>query len=327
MAKRDYYEVLGVSRTASAEEIKRAHRRLVRQYHPDINKKDPQAEAKFKEVQEAYDVLSDPQKRANYDQFGHAGVGVAPEGPTTDPFEAFRRAQQHGRRRTRPGPGRVSVEDFDFSGDAGFASIFEQMFGAGVRPGGTVRPAPLRGADIEHEVSLSFEQAARGTTLPLQISRDGQVQTIDVKVPPGVNDGSRVRIRGHGQQGPGGAGDLYIITRVAPHPYFRREGLDIYVDVPISVWEAMLGTKVQVPTLDGPVSLTIPPGTSSGTRLRIRGRGIARGQEKGDQYVLPRIIVPRDLSEEDRRTIENLARQHPVDARAERPWEAGQTVR
>src|SRR5205823_145834 len=178
MAKRDYYDVLSVSKSASADEIKKAHRKLVRQFHPDANKNNPQAEEKFKEVQEAYDVLSDSQKRTNYDQFGHAGVGVNAGGAGVDPFEQFRRAQQ---------------------GRAG------------------------------------------GMALPLQITRDGRLETIDVKIPPGVKDGSRIRIRGRGQQSAGESGDLYIITHVLPHAYFRREELDIYLDVPISLYEAVLG--------------------------------------------------------------------------------------
>lgn len=333
MAKRDYYDILGVSRTASADEIKKAHRKLVRQYHPDVNKNNPSAEEKFKEVQEAYDILSDPQKRQNYDQFGHAGVGAgAPPGGGGDPFEAFRRAGagqgRGGPRHTQwqAGPN-VSVEDFDFSGGGGFADIFEQMFGGAAAGGATrrqargrARPEPQRGADIEHPVTLTFEQAARGTTLPLQINRDGKLETIDVKIPPGVKDGSRVRIRGRGQHTGGEPGDLYIITHVMPHPYFRREDLDIYIDVPISVYDAMTGTKVEVPTLDGPVSITIPPGTSSHAKLRIRGRGIERSGQKGDQYVITKVIVPKGLDEQDQKTIEALARKHPVDARASVPW-------
>lgn len=337
MAKRDYYDILGVPRTASADEIKRAHRKLVRQYHPDVNKSNPAASEKFQEVQEAYDVLSDPAKRRNYDQFGHAGVGA---GAGPDPFEAFRRAQAErggaggagGRRYTWQASPGVSVEDFDI-GQGGFADIFEQLFGGGGGRGGGAagfgpaaggggrrtrqRAAPQRGADLETPVTLTFEQAARGSRLPLQINRDGQIETIEVRIPSGVKDGSRIRVRGRGQQTNGQSGDLYIITHVLPHRFFRREGLDVLLDLPISAYEAMLGTKVEVPTLDGPVTMTIPPGTSSGAKLRIKGRGIERGSEKGDQYVLPRIIVPRDLDEHDRAAIEALARKHPLNPRAD----------
>jgi len=330
MAKRDYYEVLGVARNVSQDEIKKAHRRLVRQYHPDANKSNPRAEEQFKEVQEAYDALSDPQKRANYDQFGHDAVGAQPgAGAGVDPFEAFRRAAatRGGHRGSRQAGPNVSAEDFDI-GD-----VFEQFFGGGgarsgaaAGPGSSqrarvrARPEPPPSADLEHTITLSFEQAARGTTLPLQISRDGRVETIDIKIPPGVKDGSRIRIRGRGHQTDGAPGDLYIITRVAPHPYFRREDLDIYLDLPISVYEAVLGTKIEVPTIDGPVTLTIPPGTSSGSKLRIRGRGIERTGQRGDQFVMPKVIVPKHLADDDRKLVESLAKKHPLNPRADLKW-------
>src|SRR4051812_38611066 len=258
MAKRDFYDVLGISRTASADEIKKAHRKAVRQYHPDANKNNPKAEEKFREAQEAYDVLSDPEKRANYDQFGHAGVGVGGAGPGPgegfrDPFEQFRRSQGRsgrGNRQWQAGPN-VSVEDFDFQDAQGFGDIFEQFFGgrgggggAGVRGGGgggrtRGGAAPQKGGDVGHPGELTVEQAARGVTLPLQINRDRRIETIEIKIPPGVKDGSRVRIKGRGQQTNGEPGDLYIITSVTPHAYFRREDLDIYLDVPISMYEAV----------------------------------------------------------------------------------------
>jgi DnaJ-class molecular chaperone len=343
MAKRDYYEILGIGRSATPDEIKKAHRKLVRKYHPDVNKNNKEAEEKFKEVQEAYDVLSEPGKRRNYDQFGHAGVGAggapgAGGGNTQDVWEAFRRAQQQqggagfpggdprrGGYSWRSGPG-VSVEDFEGAGD--FGDIFEQLFGARGAAGAggrtaRARPAPTapRGADVEHPVTLTFAQAARGTTLPLQINRDGKLETIDIKIPAGVKDGSRVRIRGKGQQSPGGeAGDLFIVTRVHEHPYFRREGLDILLDVPISLYEALLGTKIDVPTLEGPITLTLPPGTSSGSKLRIKGRGIHRGTEQGDQFVIPRVVVPKNLDDEDKAALEKLRAKHPLNPRADLHW-------
>ena len=340
MAKRDYYDILGVTKTATADEIKRAHRKLALKHHPDRNKNNKDAEEKFKEIQEAYDVLSDPTKRANYDQFGHAGVGAAgpgsAHGPNGDPFDAFRRAQAGrgggaGRTTWRPSPG-VSVEDFDpgqFGAGGDFGDIFEQMFGGRGGGGGfgrgatrgRTRPEPARGQDVDHEVTLTFEQAARGTTLPLQITRGpGQNETIEIKVPPGVKDGSRIRIKGRGEQSGGEPGDLFIITRVLPHPYFRREGLDIYLDVPLSLYEALLGTKLQVPTLDGPVNLTIPPGAGSGAKLRIKGRGVERGADKGDQYAVVKIVVPKGLDDEDKKAILQLESKHPLNARAEAKW-------
>jgi DnaJ-class molecular chaperone len=340
MAKRDYYEILGLTKTATADEIKRAHRKLVRQFHPDVNKDNKGAEEKFKEVQEAYDVLSDETKRGNYDQFGHAGVGGG-VGGGGDPFEAFRRQQGRGGagngKSWRGGPN-VTVEEFDPNdfGAGGFGDIFEQLFGRGgpgaagaasaargnTGPRARVRPTtPQRGADVNHPVTLSFEQAARGTTLPLQINRDGRLETIDVKIPAGVRDASRVRIRGKGQQAAAGeSGDLFIITHVRPHPYFRREDLDVLLELPISLYEAMLGTKVSVPTLDGPVTLTIPPGTSSHAKLRIKGRGVFRGDEKGDQHVITRVIVPKELTDEDKELLAQLQSRHPIEARADVQW-------
>jgi len=333
MAQRDYYEVLGVSKTAAADEIKRAHRKLAMKYHPDSNKSNKDSEEKFKEIQEAYDVLSDATKRQNYDQFGHAGIGGAAGARNGDPFEAFRRAQ--GSRGGTTGPGRsgwraspgVTVEDFDFGGaGAGgdFSQIFEQMFGGGGagrgRSRGRSRPEPQRGADLEHPVTLTFEQAARGSDLTLKVDRDGKIETIDVKIPPGVKDGSRVRIKGRGQQTGGEPGDLFIVTAVLPHRFFRREGLDVLLDLPVSMYEAVLGAKIEVPTLDKPVTLTIPPGTSSGAKLRIKGRGIERAGEKGDELVIVKVIVPKEIDEEGRAAIQKLESRFPLNPRADLRW-------
>jgi DnaJ-class molecular chaperone len=324
MAKRDYYEILGVSKNATPDEIKKAHRKLVRQYHPDVSRNNPAAAEKFKEVQEAYDVLSDETKKKNYDRFGNEAG---------DPAEAFRRAQGGGGGGPRTytwqsgGPGGATVEDFDFDfggggGDVG--SIFEQFFGArgggGGRQRGRGRPQPQRGSDVEYPIALTFEQAARGTTLPLQINREGKLESIEIKIPAGVKDGSRVRIRGKGEQSGGEPGDLFIITTVQPHPYFRRDGLDVLLELPISLYEALQGTKVTVPTLDGPVTLTIPAGTNSHAKLRIKGRGIHRGSDQGDQFVITRIVVPKDLDAEDKKLVEKLAGKHPIAARAEVKW-------
>lgn len=317
MPKRDYYEILGVGKSASADDIKKAHRKLVRQYHPDVNKNNKAAEEKFKEVQEAYDVLSDEHKRKNYDQFGHAGVGAG-----GDPNEAFRRArQQGGYQQWSPGAG-VSVEDFDLGG-GNFGDIFEQLFGAQQRGAGRAgrHNAPHKGSDVEYPVTISFEDAARGRSMSLQIRRGSKLESIEVKIPAGVKDGSRVRIKGKGEHvGRGESGDLYIITTVAPHPFYRRDGLDVLVDLPISMYEALLGTKLEVPTLDGPVTLTIPPGTSSGAKLRIKERGIERGSEKGDQLVVVKVAVPKHLDEDDRKLVEKLQHKHPLHPRAELHW-------
>ncbi|HEX4055553.1 MAG TPA: DnaJ C-terminal domain-containing protein [Tepidisphaeraceae bacterium] len=322
MAKKDYYDVLGVSRTASGDEIKAAFRKMARKFHPDVTKNDPKSTERFKEAQEAYEVLSDAAKRKNYDEFGHAGVGATP-GAGPDPWEAYRRSQGGGARRSWQGGPGVSVEDFDVGG-ADFGSVFEQFFGGGrgrSSSRGRTRAEPQRGQDIEHPVTLTFEQAARGTHLPLQINREGKIETIDIRIPGGVKDGSRVRVKGRGQAGIGGeAGDLFIITKVTPHPYFQRDGLDVHLELPISLYEAVAGAKVDVPTLDGQRTLTIPPNTSSGAKLRIKSHGIQRGDEKGDQIVITKIVMPKNLDEEDRKSIERIAEKHPVNPRADVGW-------
>lgn len=312
MTKRDYYEVLGVSRTASQDEIKRAYRKLARQYHPDVNK-DPSAPEKFAEVQEAYDVLSEPGKRKQYDEFGHAGTGVSP-----DIYEQMRQAHR-ARAQT------VSPEDFEQQFGGQFSDIFDQLFGgAGPfgRHGGRRRHPEQRprGSDVEYPVTLSFEQAARGTVLPLRINRGGQIETIEVKIPPGVKDNSRVRVRGKGDHSGYEPGDLFIVVTVNPHPYFRRDGLDILLDLPISLYEALLGTRVEVPTLDGKVMLTVPPGTSSGSKLRIKGRGIKRGSEQGDQFCVIKIVVPKHLSDDEQAFIHEMSRRHPLNPREGLGW-------
>ena len=322
MAKqRDFYQVLGVARGSSQEDIRKAHRKLVRQYHPDANRDNPEAGEKFREVQEAYDVLSDADKRKEYDELGYVPTGRGDAASEADPSEAFRRATAgRSARPWKAGPS-VTVEDFDFGGGEGFGDAFDQFFGGRGRRQ-RVDPQKHRGADIEHAVTISFDQAARGCTIPLQLNREGRIETIDLKIPSGVKEGSRVRLRGKGQPGigSGSSGDLYITTRVVDHPYYRRDDLDVYMDVPISIYEAIMGAKVDVPTLDGKVTLTIPPGTSSGAKLRIKQRGIRRGSEQGDQFVVMRVIVPRNIEKHDKAMLDELAAKYPVDARQDVRW-------
>ena len=340
MAKRDYYDILGVSKTANADEIKKAHRKLVRQYHPTSTKTANRRKRNSRKRRKRTTCFPMRPRNGNYDQFGHAGVGAGGPpgggggGVGFDPTEAFRRARGGGNGAGRGGPYQwnggsgTTVEDLDPSdfGNGQFNDLFEQLFGRGGAAraaGGQGRGRPgagqpaARGADVEYPVTLTFEQAARGTNLPLQINRGGKMETIDVKVPPGVKDGSRVRIKGRGEQTAGEAGDLFIVTAITPHERFKRDGLDILLETPISLYESLLGTKVTVPTLDGPVTLTIPPGTGSHAKLRIKGRGIQRGEEKGDQLVITRVMVPKNLDDEDRKIVEQLASKHPITARTE----------
>ena len=308
MAKRDYYAVLGVSPTAGEQEIKRAYRRLAKRHHPDRNRDDPDAEARFKEVQEAYDCLSDKQKRAQYDAFGHAAPGTggfAGRGPHVT--------------YTSGGPG-MSGDDlrdiFESFGGGSIGDVFQQFVGGGGfgRRGRTAR-RPQRGTDIEHPVNLAFEQAVRGTTIEIDLTstgdpQRGRRQTLTVKIPPGVRDGQRIRLQGKGQPGVDGGppGDLFIVCRIRPHRYFRREQVDIILELPVSITEATLGANVEIPTLDGPTTLKIPPGTSSGQKLRLRQRGVrsAAGKARGDMYVAIKIVAPGKLSAEQRKLLREL---------------------
>jgi len=293
---RDYYEVLGVPRNASEADIKKAYRKLARQHHPDRNPGNKQAEARFKEVQEAYDVLNDKTKRAQYDRFGFAGPGMGGEGPF--------RAQGAG-----PGSFEfqgVNPEDLESIlgafGGGGFAEAF------GRRGRGRARAARPP-ESVEAEVAIPFLKAALGGTVSLNV--DGRA--IDLRVPAGVEDGKKLRLAG---QGPGG-GDLYARVKIEPHPYFRREGNNVILEVPISVTEAILGAKVDVPTLDGThLTVTVPAGTSSGARLRLRGKGIAGG----DQFIEIKIAVPKTNDERSRQLIEEFARLHPQNPRENTPW-------
>ncbi|HEY0007932.1 MAG TPA: DnaJ C-terminal domain-containing protein [Tepidisphaeraceae bacterium] len=317
MAKRDYYEVLGLKRGATEDEIKRAHRKLAREFHPDANK-DTSAPQRFTEVQEAYDVLSDKTKRQRYDQFGHAAAEM-----NADAYEQMRRNQSAAR--ARPGERVVSPEDFGEEFGGQFGDVFDQLFGQRGpfnRQGGRARhpAAPERGNDVEYPVTISFEQAARGTMLPLRMNVGGNIESVEVKVPAGVKDGQRVRVRGKGDRSGITPGDLFIVVTVEPHRFFRRDGLDVLLELPISLYEALLGTRAEVPTLDGKVTLTIPPGTSSGAKLRIKGRGFKRAGEQGDQFCIIKIVVPKSLSDEDQAFVHEMQRRYPLAPRDDLGW-------
>ncbi len=337
MAKRDYYDILGVSRQASQDEIKRAYRKLARQYHPDRNKDDPSAIEKFKEVQEAYDVLGDKEKRRQFDRFGTVGVGAEAGG--AGPWQTG--GPGGWQVYTQGGPETIEFDLGDLEGlfggmggggGGGIGSIFERFMrqggGAARGPRGPRtqrRPASSRGQDVEHEVTLTFDQAVHGATLEVDLSRGrGAKETIKVKIPPGVQPGQRIRVRGKGQSGTGAgtAGDMYIVCSIQSHPYFTRIGNDIYLDVPISVTEACLGTKVELPTIDGRTVVTIPPGTASGRKLRLKGRGVmdARTQERGDHYAVVRIVPPKDLTPRQEALLSELQSETQFNPREDLPW-------
>ena len=321
MDQRDYYQVLGLSRSATAAELKRAYRKLAKRYHPDHNPGDSKAEARFKEVQAAYDCLSDSDKKKLYDQFGHAGAGAGgaqEAGWRSGPSGSRVYAWQSG------GGSDIPIEDIDdlfsvFGGGeqqrrrSGRKSVFDGFFGGagGQPPPRRPRSGGIKG-DLEHPVSLTFDQAIRGTSLDLRLSLSSgnSARTVTVKIPPGVGDGQRIRVRGKGHPGGSGtpAGDLFITCRVTPHPYFRRVGKDIYLEVPLSITEAALGAKLEIPTLDGQTVLTIPAGASSGTKLRLKGKGVqpAGREPRGDQYVVLRIVPPKKLIPGQRELLEQL---------------------
>jgi molecular chaperone DnaJ len=344
----DYYETLGVKKSASTDEIKKAYRKLARKYHPDLNPGDKTAEKKFKDINEAYEVLSDSKKKAEYDQFGKAAFEGA------HGFEGFR----------------TQTQDFGF-GFGGAGDIFSDLFG-GLRQ----EEATLRGTDLATRLDISLEEAYKGVTKPITLTREisctkcggsgaessqscttckgsGSVKqsrgvfrlsqpcpacngrgkvisrvckkckgsgstvgtnTIKVKIPPGADTGSRVKLRGMGSAGAmgGPAGDLYIELGVKPHATFERNGSNIYVDVPVTVIEATLGGKIKVPTLDGPVTMTLPPGTDSGKKFKLKGKGIPHRKSgvRGDEFAVIKIVVPKKVSSKTREALEAIGKAY-----------------
>jgi curved DNA-binding protein len=333
---KDYYEALGVPRTASEDEIRKAFRKLARQYHPDVAKNKTQAEEKFKEINEAYEVLSDPEKRKKYDELGpnwkHGSEFRPPPG-----WESFRGGPFAG------GGNRGGGASFEFGG-TGFSDFFEQLFGAMGRGRGSARPGGVveeefaeRGQDVEGDLLVTLEEAVRGAVRSITLRRGdvcenchgtgeirrrvcpacsgaGEViktETHQVKIPAGVTEGQRLRVSGKGAAGHGGAkaGDLYLRVRLSKHPDFRVEGKDLYVEMDLAPWEAVLGTRVSVPTLEGRVEIKIPPGTQSGQQLRLRSRGLGREGARGDLYATTLIQVPDKVSDGERALWEQLARE------------------
>lgn len=368
--KQDYYEVLGVPRKAPLKEIRQAYRRLARKYHPDLNPGDKSAEERFKQIQEAYDVLSDSKKRQMYDQFGFYSESGAPPGATE-------------------GMGDVHVDfgGFDFGGVGGAGTSFRDLFNQFFRGAGAAEAAAQAqsGSDLEYHIEVSFAEAVRGTVKKISIARldscaecngsgatggaqqictacngsgraaqtagklrfnvtctrcagSGRLRTIcrncggegrvrradiiDIRIPAGVKSGSRVRVPGRGNAGVMGGppGDLYIVTKVQDHPFFHREGDDIHCTVPISVTEATLGAKIEVPTLDGRAQLRIPPGTNSGQKFRLREKGAPSAgnpQQRGDQYIEVQVVVPKANDERVRELVRELGRLTYEDVRKE----------
>ena len=315
---RDFYEILGVSRTATQDEIQRAYRKLARANHPDVNK-DPGAEERFKEISEAYDVLSDPETRRRYDAFG-ADFRRIPD--DVDPDTWNRAAAGAGGRGSRAGAGRRAgrgpTADTGFTAGFGEDINLDDLFGGmfGGRAGRGWGPIP--GADQEAVIELTVEEAYRGTRRSVTLEGGGETRTLEVTIPAGVTSGQRIRLAGQGGRGTEGAsaGDLYLIVRIAPHPKYRVEGRDLYVELPLAPWEAALGTTAAVDTPDGEAKVKVPAGTSSGRRLRLRGRGLPNPRGKpGDLFAEVRIVVPKELSAQERRLFEELAAKSTFDPR------------
>jgi molecular chaperone DnaJ/curved DNA-binding protein len=305
---KDPYEILGVARSATHDEIKKTYRKLAKKYHPDVNKGDKAAEEKFKEVSQAYDVLGDEDKRKKYDRLGQ----WAEQGgfdPRSQPYRTYTW--------TSGGPGGSGGgPEFDM-GD-----VFENIFGGGFggarggrgrsSGGGSARAEWPFEADAEQEASqdahstieIGFEEAVHGTKRRIAITRNGHEDKIDVKIPAGIRDGGKIRIPGKGA----GRGDLYIQVKVSPHPSFWRMADDLYVSIPITVTEAALGASVRVPTLDGAVNLKIPPGTASGQKFRLKGKGVVHLDHSGhgDQFAVIKIVVPPDLDEETKELFRKI---------------------
>lgn len=329
---KDYYAVLGVPREASADDIKKAFRKLARQYHPDLAKDKKAAEEKFKEINEAHEVLSDPEKRRKYDELGADWQAGEPGHP---PPRAQGRAWSRGRGEPEP--------EFHFGG-TGFSDFFEQFFGGGGRgrdfedmfrqarrngAGDEASDYAVAGSDIEGDILVTLDEALRGSMRSISLQRvdprtgERETETFTVRIPPGAREGARIRVPRKGSPGSGGgpAGDLVLRVRLAAHPDFDVQGADLYHPLELAPWEAVLGAQVVAPTLTGRAKLRIPPGTQAGQQLRVRGQGLPKNREgeRGDLYVVVGIQVPARLTDEERKQWEQLARTSRFNPRAEEP--------
>jgi len=323
----DYYKVLGVSRDASKADIEKAYRGLARKYHPDMNPDDATAKKKFQDVQKAFDVLSNPEKRELFDRYGSSFESMGAGGPGGA-------AGPGGATYTWTGPG---FEGFDFSqflGErygGGGENPFGNMFSGGGAGAGTrgrsrsrSRERHVRGSDILHELKVPFTTAVVGGQAQLSVKRaDGRIETISVKIPPGIEDGKKIRLRGQGESSPTGdgeSGDILITVRVSPHPSYTRCGNNLEVRVPVTVAEAALGAKIDLPTPHGTIKLSVPPGSSSGTRLRVKGFGIRNAEGQGDLLADVQIVLPEKIEGETRDLIVKLAAQKTEDPRRNLQW-------
>ena len=340
---KDYYAILGVKKTANADELRKAFRKLARKYHPDVNPNNKSAEERFKEISEANDVLTDPKKRKIFDQLGYYSDNIDPAAA-----EAYARGGSVGTGGFGgfPGAGRraggaqgvhFDFSDFDFGGSGAEAGgkrgpslkdLFGGMFGGGgAGQGFGAEAGPHAGSDLEYQANVSFWQAIKGDTMRLNIQRpDGagnmRTEPLEFRIKPGTRDGQRIRLSGKGNSGLHGGpqGDLYLIIKVGEHPVFRREGDNIYLVAPVTVTEAALGAKIEVPTIEGRAQLRVPPGTQSGQKLRLREKGVrsaVREGAVGDQIVEVKIVVPPVRDERSKEILREFATLNPQDPREE----------
>jgi DnaJ-class molecular chaperone len=315
--QRDYYDVLGVSRSATADEIKKAYRRLARQYHPDLHtgNRKGEMEKKFKELNEAHEVLGDPDTRKKYDRHGHRWQEA----------EAYEKARQQAGAGAGFSGGWQRRQGFTTEQGFDFGDVFENLFGGRAQRGGGFRGGAAPGQDLETEARLTLREVLTGVTRRVEVTEPGgpngriKSRTIDIKIPAGVQDGTRVRVPGKGGPGRGGGqhGDLYLRVHIEPDPVFRREGADLHVTLPVWPWEAALGAEVLAPTLAEPVRVKVPPGSRADGKLRLKGKGLPTASGgRGDLFYTLQIVMPSSLLDEDRKLYEQLGRAPHPDPRA-----------
>jgi len=318
---RDYYKILGVNKNASQDEIKKAFRRLMRKYHPDLNPNDPKAEEKSKEIGEAYEVLKNPQKRSRYDQLGANWKQYAHAG-----------ADWPG------GGGKTYTHDFGGRGfnfedlGSGFSDFFEAFFGRGSDDrfsgsdsgfgsqfGRGTRTNMQKGQDMQSEISITLREAYSGIQRSLKLQKGGRTRTVNVKIPKGIKDSRKIRLAGEGVKSPAGGpgGDLYLVINIAPHNFFTRKGDDLYCEVPVTIKEAFYGAKIDMPTFSGKIMVKVPPKTQGGKTLRLKGKGMPklRSSEFGDLYAKIKLILPEKLNSEQKKHFEEFARSYDENPR------------
>ena len=317
----DYYKVLEVARNASSAEIQKAYRKLARKHHPDVNPDDATAKTKFQRIQKAYEVLNDPEKRELYDRYGSSFESMGAGGPGGQTWQS-----------QWSGQGGPEIDVSQLFGGRGGQAGFEGSFGdffrhfGGAASGGQTRraqPRPRRGADLRHELQIPFHTAVLGGEARLNVKRpDGKIEEITVRIPAGIEDGKSIRLRGQGQPSPTGGqpGDILIAIHVAGHPYFERHDKDLEVEVPVTLAEAALGAKIDVPTPKGVITLKVPPATSSGKRLRVKGHGVQSKEGPGDLYAIIKIVLPAKIDQESAELIRQLDQRQAITPRDELRW-------